>query len=206
MNKIQEMLTRQESAEFNELYEYVNRVNNQISASASSVFIIQRSQVIAEKYEGINPLSLKKINEKTRFNVYSVRKSYIGLAVALLIYDGKLASMDEAVSTYLGEKERYNGITIRHLVTHTHGLGDDHQGITKSHPAGTDWDYNSAGLSLLYSIILKASGSTVKEILTKHAFKPLHYNETGWETEIGQNLTGDINQRNEPVTSYQAGR
>jgi CubicO group peptidase (beta-lactamase class C family) len=201
MNNIQEMLTRRESAEFNELYDYVNRVKNQISASASSVFIIQRSEVIAEKYDGINPLSLRKINEKTRFNVYSVRKSYIGLAVALLIYEGKIASLDEAVSTYLGENDRYNGITIRHLVTHPHGLGDGdaQQGITKLHPAGTVWDYNSAGLSLLYSIILKVSGSTVNEILTEHAFKPLHYNETGWETESCLNLMGDINQINEPV-------
>jgi CubicO group peptidase (beta-lactamase class C family) len=198
MNKIQQLLTKRESEEFNQLYHYVNRVKNQISASASSICIIHKSEIIAEWYEGINPLSLRKVNEKTRYNVFSVRKSYIGLAVALLIYEGKISSLDEAVSTYLGKNERYNGMTIRHLVTHTHGLDDNQQRNTKLFPAGTVWKYNNDGLSLLYSIILKVSGSTVNEILTEHVFNPLHLNETGWESEHGPDLLADVNERNEP--------
>jgi CubicO group peptidase (beta-lactamase class C family) len=198
MNKIQQLLTTRESAEFNHLYNYVNRVKNQISASAASVCIIQKNEVIADWYDGISPLSLSKVNEKTRFNVFSVRKSYIGLAVSILIYEGKIASLDDAVSTYLGENGHWNGITIRHLVTHTHGLDENQQVITKKHPAGTNWDYNNAGLSLLYSIILKVSGSTVNEILTEHIFEPLHFKETGWEAEHGPHLTADVDERNEP--------
>jgi CubicO group peptidase (beta-lactamase class C family) len=198
MNKIHKLLKRQEQKEMNDVYDYVNKVRNQISASASSVYIIQGGDVIGEWYDGIDPSSNKKIDEHTRYNVYSVRKSYIGLAAALLILEGKIVSLDDPISTYLGENKLYNGITIRHLVTHTHGLNDEQSGITKSAPSGTVWDYNNAGLSLLYKIILKVSGSTVNEILTKSVFKPLHFTETGWETEPGEHLTADVNERNEP--------
>lgn len=180
------------------VYNYVNKVKNQISASASSVYIIERGEVIGEWYEGTDPSSFRKVDEKTRFNVFSVRKSYIGLAIAMLLHEGKIASLDDLVSTYLGENDLYNGITIRHLVTHTHGLNDDQTEIAKSYPAGTVWDYNGAGLSLLYKIILKVSGTTVNDILTKSVFKPLQFTETGWETKPGPHLTADVNERNEP--------
>jgi CubicO group peptidase (beta-lactamase class C family) len=198
MNKIHRLLTRNEQKEMNHLYDYVNEVKSQISASASSVYIIQGGDVIGEWYVGIDPSSNRKINEHTRYNVYSVRKSYIGLAAVLLIQEGKIASLDDPVSTYLGENELYNGITIRHLVTHTHGLDDDQVEIVKSNHAGKVWDYNGAGLSLLYKIILKVSGSTVNEILTESIFNTLQFTETGWETGPGEHLTADVNEHNEP--------
>ncbi|WP_175989227.1 serine hydrolase [Bacillus sp. Marseille-Q1617] len=198
MNRIFQQLTRREQEGMQPLYNYVKRVKNQISASASSVYIIQGDEVIGEWYEGIDPASHRIIDEETRYNVFSVRKSYIGLAAAILIQEGKIGGLDDLVSTYLGENMLYNGITIRHLVTHTHGLNDDQVEFVKSAPAGTVWDYNGAGLSLLYKIILKVSGSTVNEIVTERVFNPLKFTETGWETVPGKYLTADVNERNEP--------
>ncbi|OIU72007.1 serine hydrolase domain-containing protein [Rossellomorea aquimaris] len=198
MNKIQQQLTINERKEMQRLYSYVKQVKNQISASASSVYIIQGGEVIGEWYEGRDPYSYRLIDEYTRFNVFSVRKSYIGLATAILIHEGKIDDIDIPVSSYLGENELWDGITIRHLVTHTHGLNDDLTEVLNSAPPGTVWDYNGAGLSLLYKIILKVSGSTVSEILKEYVFTPLQLRETGWESEPGPHLTADVNEQNQP--------
>ncbi|MCA1053731.1 beta-lactamase family protein [Rossellomorea aquimaris] len=199
MNKIQDFLTKKESPAMEGLYEYVNGVKDQISASSAAIYIIQGDQVIGEWYAGADPSTQKKADEETRYNVFSVRKSYIGLAVAILLKEGKIASIDEPVSTYLGDHVLYEGLTIRHLVTHTHGL-DEKQGIfSRIHPVGEGWDYNNGGLSLLYEIIRKVSGKTVSKILDEHVFNILQFTETGWETKCSPTMTADVNEQCEPT-------
>ncbi|MFL8936796.1 serine hydrolase domain-containing protein [Rossellomorea oryzaecorticis] len=198
MNKVQEQLISKECNEMQSLYRYVKKVKDQIFATASSVYIIQGNEVIGEWYEGKDPSSYRKIDENTRFNVFSVRKSYIGLATAIMLHEGKIKDIDDAVSAYLGDNDLWEGITIRHLVTHTHGLNDDFPDVIKSAGPGTVWEYNGAGLSLLYKILMKVSGTTVSEILKAYVFNPLQLRETGWESEPSLHLTADVNEQNQP--------
>jgi CubicO group peptidase (beta-lactamase class C family) len=198
MNKVHQQLSVNKRTEMRRLYTYVKRVKDQISASASSVYIIQGSEVTGEWYEGRDPYSNRIVDENTRFNVFSVRKSYIGLAVGILIYEGKINDIDVPVSFYLGENDLWDGVTLRHIVTHTHGLNDDLNEVHKSAPPGAIWDYNGAGLALLYKIILKVSGSTVSEILKSSVFSTLEFRETGWETLPGPHLTADVDEQNQP--------
>ncbi|GGP08101.1 hypothetical protein [Oceanobacillus neutriphilus] len=45
------------------------------------------------------------MNYKSRFNVYSTRVTYIGLAIAIAIKDG-LLNLDDKLSTYLEEYKK----------------------------------------------------------------------------------------------------
>lgn len=193
-NVIERSLVKGKSNQLADLYKYVENIQNQISASSSAVYVIQRDKVIGEWYSGIRHEEDQKAQEELRFNVHSVRKSYIGLATAIALHDGKIASLDDSVSIYLkgANEEIDSDIKIRHLITHTHGLQFTNERLTRQFSPGTSWDYNGAGLSLLYKIIRKTTGFTVNEILEDKVFKPLKFRETGWETRYKDNLVYDV--------------
>ncbi|QGH32814.1 serine hydrolase [Gracilibacillus salitolerans] len=193
-NQIGQCLINKKSERLHPLYTYVEDMKNQIKASASAVYVIQEDRVIGEWYSGFNPLTKQKIEEDSRFNIYSARKSYIGLAVAILLNDGKINSLDDEVLEYVEgiDENIYKGITLRHLVTHTHGLKFINDKLIRSASPGSEWIYNDAGLSLLYKIILSISHHTVNGILQDYVFNPLEFSETGWESTYKNNLVADV--------------
>ncbi|KAA0550386.1 beta-lactamase family protein [Bacillus sp. BGMRC 2118] len=193
-NVIDQLLVKESSSRLQPLYSYVERIQQQISASAAAVYVIQHDQVIGEWYAGIHSFSSDlKIQENSRFNVHSVRKSYIGLATAIVMENGHIQDIDDSVLDYLDEEhDLLKGITIRHLVTHTHGLDLMDGRLVRKFFPGYGWDYNNAGLSLLYKIILQTTGHTVNEILQENVFKPLGFQETGWERMEKSNLVYDV--------------
>lgn len=156
--------------------------------------MIQENKVIGEWYSGFCPLTRREIVEDSRFNIYSARKSYIGLAVAILINDKKILNVDDEVRNYLEGIDELicNGITIRHLVTHTHGLRFENDRLLKVASPGTIWEYNDAGLVLLYRIIKRVSGKDVNQIIREYVFEPLGFTESGWEITNNNNLVADI--------------
>ncbi|MGM0851012.1 MAG: serine hydrolase domain-containing protein [Bacillota bacterium] len=66
----------------------------------------------------------RRVQEDTQFHLASVRKSYIGFAVSYALFYGHINSIDDLVVSYLPELEEitWKDTTIRHLITHTHGL------------------------------------------------------------------------------------
>lgn len=198
-NKIQQCLINERSERLYPLYKYVEDIKNKINASAGAVYVIQDGKVIGEWYSGTSPITKLKIAEDSRFNVYSARKSYIGLAVAILLNEGKIHHLDDEILKYLDglDEELCRGLTLRHLLTHTHGLELESDKLLRVSSPGTSWSYNDAGLSLLYKLILKVSGRNVNQIIQEFVFDPLEFNETGWENTNKDNLIADIFESSE---------
>jgi CubicO group peptidase (beta-lactamase class C family) len=123
------MLNKQPNSHFEQLMSYAEHISSLSGASACALFVIQRDRVVAEYYSGTHGFndSARKVGADSQFNVASVRKSYLGYAVAWALHDGDIYSIDDAVLNYLqlGEEEReaLEGVTVRHLLTYTHGLG-----------------------------------------------------------------------------------
>ena len=69
------------------------------------------------------------VTARTVFSIASVDKQLTALAVMLLVEDHKV-SLDQPISRYLAEvPPSWNGIHVRHLLTHTSGLGDAAQEV-----------------------------------------------------------------------------
>ncbi len=122
-------------------------------------------------------------NIDTKFNLGSMNKMFTAVAVAQLAKRGKL-SFDDPVGKYLSTDwlpvEVAGKITIRHLLTHTSGLGsyfnekfmnssralfrnvDDYKPlVADDRPAfepGTKWAYSNTGFLLLGAVIEKVTG------------------------------------------------
>ncbi|MDM5178930.1 serine hydrolase [Massilia sp. DJPM01] len=132
-----------------------------------------------------------RVTPRTVFQSGSVGKTFTAALVMLLAEDGKL-SLDDPVSRHLaGTPPAWEAITIRHLLTHTSGLGDPYARLdlrkdytdeelialeatipTLSAP-GEKWSYSNMGYHLLGFICNKAGGKFYGDQLRERIFAPL---------------------------------
>jgi CubicO group peptidase (beta-lactamase class C family) len=178
--------------EFSELNEYVLKIRNLISASAASTYIIQNNCVVNEWYSGYhdNSVGSRIVDAQSRFNVASVRKTYLGFAVSLALYEGRIKNLDDYVTDYLDDLDELvlKDTKIRHLLTHTHGLQGSDNLNKRIFPPGTDWQYNNTGVNLLIKIVQKVFGQTLAMIMEERLFLHYGFTETGWIKEKSEKL------------------
>ncbi|NGQ94172.1 beta-lactamase family protein [Brevibacillus sp. SYP-B805] len=196
-------LPTQLTDQFDKVVQHVERMGNVLSSSATAVMVIHRDKVVTEHYGGRHgpAADSRPVQADSRFHVASVRKSYLGFAAAYAVLNGDIASIDDPVLAYLPEldPEVAAGTTIRHLLTHTHGLGSDEQGnLCRRFPAGTAWEYRNESIAMLAEIVKRTTGQTVAAILQKQVFAPLQMTETGWQTEAAPELVQLVMGPHEP--------
>jgi CubicO group peptidase (beta-lactamase class C family) len=186
------MLVDPSNHAFSELNEYVLKIRNLISATATSTYIIQNDCVVNEWYSGChdNTVGSRRVDAQSKFNIASVRKTYLGFVVSLALYEGRIKNLDDCVTDYLDDLDEIvlKDTTIRHLLTHTHGLQGSDTLIKRAFPPGTDWKYNNTGVNLLITLVQKVFGQTLALILQERLFLPYGFTETGWQKEKSEKL------------------
>ncbi|MBI4857294.1 MAG: beta-lactamase family protein [Acetobacterium woodii] len=95
-------------------------------AASASVAISDNGKIVYEEGFGMaNRTKALPVNSSTQFNIGSVSKMFVTMAVLKLCQDGKL-ELDQPVATYLPEftmtDPRYQQITVRMLLNHTSEL------------------------------------------------------------------------------------
>ncbi|HEY2493303.1 MAG TPA: serine hydrolase domain-containing protein [Paenibacillus sp.] len=68
--------------------------------------------------------------------------------------------------------------TIRHILTHTHGLEIIEGIIDRGFYPGQRWAYRGIGVDMLTQIVLITTGKTVAEIVSEQVFQPLKFKES----------------------------
>ena len=134
------------------------------------------------------------------YEVASLTKQFVAVAVLLLAQDNKLA-LDDPVRRYLPEgSAAWDRITLRHLLTHTSGIPDyDDAGqpldprreytedelvsLATRLPAkfapGARWSYSNTAYVLLGVIVHRVSGAAYGDFLRTRVFSRLHMGNTG---------------------------
>jgi CubicO group peptidase (beta-lactamase class C family) len=136
-------------------------------------------------------------NIDTKFNLGSMNKMFTSTAIVQLAEKGKL-SLDDPISKYIDEswlpKDVTDKITVRHLLTHSSGLGsyfnetymkssralfrklDDYKPLIKddrpSFEPGKRFQYSNTGMFLLGVIIEKATGEDYFDHIRKVIYEP----------------------------------
>ena len=130
---------------------------------------------------------------KTLFNVASLTKSWTAVAAARLIEDRQMALTDQ-VRVLLKDSSLDARIEVRHLMSHTSGLGDyfgqaftmiskdlvrdqdDFLRLTETYAPrfapGTDWSYSNIGMILLGKIIEQVSDLPYHDAVRKLVLDP----------------------------------
>ncbi|AJY75759.1 serine hydrolase domain-containing protein [Paenibacillus beijingensis] len=187
------LLEKNLSPRFDPLVKHVKNLHDLRMASASALMVIHNDKIVAETYHSfLSTLpGSKPVQPQSQFNVASVRKSLIGFSVAWAMYNGRLGSIDDPVLQYLPNlnKDVMKGITLRHLLTHTHGLRTNEKDELYNHfTAGSGWDYRGENIRLLTEIVHQVTGKTVAQICREHVFLPMGLTEIGWRTKPHDDL------------------
>ncbi|MCI0490581.1 MAG: beta-lactamase family protein [Blastocatellia bacterium] len=132
----------------------------------------------------------------TKFNLGSMNKMFTSVAIAQLVERGKL-SFDDPLSKFLPDfpdKESAEKIKIKHLLTHTSGLGsyfnrkfmessrarfrtvNDMMELAKEEKLafepGARWQYSNTGMLVLGAVIEKASGQSYFDYIRENIYRP----------------------------------
>lgn len=151
------------------------------------VIVVERAGGMADRDLGLACAA------ETRFQIASVSKHFTAAAVLLLASRSQL-SLDAPVSRWFGGcPQDWRAITVRHLLTHTSGLGHlsdfpaldlyrpiepaQELGIFQQKPLlfapGSRYRYSSPGYTLLAWIVEKTGGQRYASFLADRIFAPL---------------------------------
>ena len=182
-------LEKAEVESFKAINDYVSEVKSKISATAAATFIIHNDRIVNEWYSGVhdNFKNSRLVDAESRFNVASVRKTFLGFSISAALQQRKIKSLDDLVIDYLNDLD--NGVldrtTIRHLLTHTHGLKSRD---SRCFLQGTNWNYNNVGVNLLIEITQRLYKMPLAQIIEEHVCLPMEFKQTGWCKEQNDKL------------------
>jgi CubicO group peptidase (beta-lactamase class C family) len=166
-----------------------------------SILVSKNGAIVYQRNFGFSNYDTKeKLNDSSLFELCSISKQFTAMAIMMLKERG-LLSYDDNVKKYLPELP-YEGMTIRHFLTHTSGIPDyeaefnkswDPKKIafnddlikilTKNKPSalfkpGEKREYSNTAYALLASIIERVSKKKYGQFLKENIFNPLNLKRT----------------------------
>lgn len=166
-----------------------------------AVMALDKGKIIFRKTYGYSNYETKQfLNDSSLFELASCSKQFIAMAILILKEQGKL-KLTDTLQKYIPLLP-YKNITIENLLTHTSGIPDYMELLSKhwdKHKFATNYDvvelltkykpkiyflpneifdYSNTGYVLLSVIIEKASGLSYSAFLDKYIFKALGMKST----------------------------
>lgn len=191
---------------YDKLISWVENIKEENHSSATALCIIKDNKIVLEHYSGhhSNTSISKKVTASSQFNIASARKSYLGLMIAFALYEGKINSIDDEAIQYLKDFDPVllGKTTIRHLVTHSHGSGETHDGtIFREFEPGQAWAYRDVNVRMITRLIYQLFSKSFPELLKERVFDLANFKETGWRIQEDENLVKVVNNPSEDATS-----
>lgn len=170
----------------------------------AAVVVVHNGTISFAEGYGSTTVSGQAIDDRTRFSLGSVSKSFVGLALIALANTGDV-DLDASVSSYLPYiappfQNREQTLSVRHLLNHTSGystyLGNSNQDDQDSDPAnlhrsamalgirslatkpGTHFEYSNANYQVLGDLIESVTGSAFSSAMQDLVFEPIGMSDT----------------------------
>ena len=158
----------------------------------AAVMVIRDGEIVHARGYGLADLETQRaIDANTAFRLGSVSKQLTALAIMQLAEQGKL-SVDDLVGKFVPELAVYEGVTLRHLMTHTGGLPDYYDVIDTSggmpsnadaakllgkmaspvFPPGDHYEYSNPGYDVLANVVEAITGLSLAEYSKQNIFEP----------------------------------
>ncbi|GIP29397.1 penicillin-binding protein [Paenibacillus sp. J23TS9] len=160
---------------------YTEEAKEKFGSSAASIVIIQDNKIVTEWYSGKHHFKNGSlvITTDSMFNLYSLRKTYVGLATAIAVVESKL-SVDSKISDVLRKTPEYElgDTTIRDLATKS---GAKYFGSNRIEREEVACD-----------LIKELTGYNIAELITERIFKPMKLTDTEWISVPKEKLVCDF--------------
>jgi CubicO group peptidase (beta-lactamase class C family) len=171
---------------------YINAEMRRQQIPGISLAVVRDGKIALVRSYGFSNVEHQiPVRPATVFQSGSIAKQFTAAAVMILVEEGKLSLDDKITKYFVDAPESWKNITVRHLLTHTSGMGDyppdldlrrdltedDYLAIIKSVPlayaAGAKWDYSNLGYVVLGILIRKITGKFYGDFLAERVFQPL---------------------------------
>jgi len=157
-----------------------------------SIAFIRDHQIVWTDGFGVaNHFSKRQMSPEAVFEVASISKTITAYIALRLLEHGEL-SLDEPVHRYLTKKwvpssERADKITLRHLLSHTSGLGDDvfFKNKDVTFEPGSDFLYSGLGFLYVQELIEQVTGKSLEQVAHELVFEPLGMSRSSFVNETG---------------------
>ncbi len=166
----------------------------------ASVLVRHDGRIVVAKGIGLADLdSGTAATASTNYRLASVTKQFTAMAILILANEGRL-SLADPIERWLAALPPWSdGVTIRHLLTHTSGIVDYEDLIAKDatrqvldrdvldllagqsdryFAPGTSYRYSNSGYALLALIVERASGMPFQDFLRLRIFEPVGMSAT----------------------------
>lgn len=179
--------------------DYCNFIQNELDSSktvGAAYTIVYDGEIIETGTYGVRKAgSTEKVDKHTVFRVASVSKGFAGALACLLEQNGSICLDDPVVAHYPGfclkDSVYTNGLTLRHLLSHTSGLvpyAYDNlveadrdlktiisrlQEVDISTPPGQVYGYQNVMFSMMDPILERITGRPYPQLLQEEIFVPL---------------------------------
>ncbi|MHB1485728.1 MAG: serine hydrolase domain-containing protein [Saccharofermentanales bacterium] len=172
---------------------FLDEIRKDETLDPHCMMILRNGTVIAECSFGAYDRNIWHVS-------YSMCKSITGLAIGMLIDEGKLGIDDRIIDVLKKHVPKlalltHKAITVRHLLTMTSGILFNESGaITETdwircfmesmilNEPGKHFHYNSMNTYMLSAIVKEISGQNMTDYLMERLFVPMGINEIFWET------------------------
>jgi CubicO group peptidase (beta-lactamase class C family) len=196
----------------------MDEVVTKIAASSlfsGSVLVAQNGNILLSKGYGLADREQNISNTpQTVFRIGSMGKQFTAMGIMILQAQGKL-DVQDLICNYLSEcPEKWQAITIHHLLTHSSGVigsGGSADKIIKfgatAFEPGTKFSYSDSGFVLLGAIIEQVSGQSYETFMEEMIFDPLKMTSTNFTPHQENEAVGYVGKyeaRYEELTEIKA--
>jgi len=213
------------SQQMDKLFDFWNRLDQ----PGFAVVVVKDGQVVYQNVFGLACQEhLAAINPNTVFNVSTVAKPFVGMAIALLEKQGKL-SLDDDIRKFIPELPDFGTpVKVRHLLYQTSGLRDwlavlqltgrDREEVTidkvlaivKSQkklafPPGDRTQNSNTNYDLLAEIVKRVGGKPFSDWAWENIFKPLKMTRTQFRDNSRSIFDNEALSYNFTRSEYQRG-
>lgn len=168
--------------------------------SGTVTLVLEKGQLVHHEVVGMaDRENNKPMRKDSIFQIMSMTKPFTGVAIMMLVEEGKL-NLHEPVGKYVPEFKHHQGMLVRHLMTHTSGLGGSPPGENMEwyysmkttlgeaikyyattpllFEPGTKWSYSNMGIATLGRIVENLSGLKFEDFVAQRILTPLKMNDT----------------------------
>lgn len=176
---------------------YLEETSAQLGDSPYAAVVTKNGEVLYERYYDGRGILEKPVHRNSRWQVFSITKSFASALVLRLCQEGVL-SLDDSVSKYL-PAFRFHGqgpfhrrdVSIRHLASHSSGAAIKGDKTPSSLPPsfkdieiitepGTSFEYSGLGMLILERTLEAATGKDFGVLLREKIIEPLGLEATGY--------------------------
>lgn len=161
-----------------DLESYIPEYMREQNIPGVGIALIRDGEVVWTEGFGVaNTLRREAVTPDTIFEVASNSK-VVTAYIALRLIDQGLLSLDEPLNTHLPEpwlppSEYRDVITLRHVLSHTSGLGHLTTSRNSLFAPGLGYSYSAMGFQYLQAVIEEVTGQSLEEVAQEMVYKPL---------------------------------